>query len=73
MLESSKSAPDVEAAVAAWHQECRDLSLLLSRALNRPVRQRLSRAHVDDPVARLKDDSERLVTEHELRSRPGSP
>jgi hypothetical protein len=63
----ARSAPEVEASVAAWHQECRDLSLLMSRALNRRVRQRLSRAHADDPFARVKDDSDRLVNRHELR------
>jgi hypothetical protein len=64
----AKSAPEVEASVAAWHQECRDLSLLMSRTLNRPVRQRLSRAHAEDPFARVKDESEHLVSNHELRS-----
>jgi hypothetical protein len=64
----AKSAPEVEASVAAWHQECRDLCLLMSRTLNRPVRQRLSRAHAEDPFARVKDESEQLVSRHELRS-----
>ena len=63
----AKSAPEVEASVAAWHQECRDLSLLMSRTLNRRVRQRLSRAHAEDPSMRVRDDSERLVSRHELR------
>jgi hypothetical protein len=63
----TKSAPEVEASVAAWHQECRDLSLLMSRTLNRRVRQRLSRTHADDPVVRVRDDSEHLVSNHELR------
>lgn len=63
----TKSAPEVEASVAAWHQECRDLCLLMSRQLNRRVRQRLSRAHAEDPFVRVKDDSERLVSQHELR------
>ncbi len=62
----AKSAPEVEASVAAWHQERRDLSLLMSRTLNRRVRQRLSRAHAEDPFMRVRDDSERLVSRHEL-------
>lgn len=62
----AKSAPEVEAGVSAWHQECRDLSLSMSRTLNRHVRQRLSRAHSDDPFLRVKEDSERLVNQHEL-------
>lgn len=64
----TKSAPEVQESVAAWHQETRDLCLLLSRKLNRAVRMRLSRSHTDDQYARLRDDSETLIAEHKLRS-----
>lgn len=64
----AKSAPEVQESVAAWHQETRDLGLLLSRKLHRSVRVHLSRAHADDQQARLRDDSEVLIGEHKLRS-----
>jgi hypothetical protein len=62
----SKSSPEVERSVAAWHQESRDLCLLMSRKLNRTVRQRLSKSHINDQMARLKEDSDSLVTKHVL-------
>lgn len=62
----NRSAPAVENSVAAWHQEVRDLCLLLTRKVGRPVRARLSRAHNDDPVQRVRDDSARLAEQHEL-------
>lgn len=63
----SKSSAMVENSIAAWHQEVRDLCLLMTRKLSRPVRLRLSRAHSDDPILRMKDDSEHLIKHHELR------
>ncbi len=57
-----KASPEVENSVAAWHQEQRDLCLLMSRKLGRNVTLKLSRAHSTDPAKRLKDDCERLVT-----------
>ncbi|NED97346.1 hypothetical protein G1H11_18780 [Phytoactinopolyspora alkaliphila] len=62
----SRSSPEVERSVAAWHQESRDLCLLMSRRLNRTVRQRLSKSHVNDQVTRLKDDSDSLIARHAL-------
>lgn len=64
----SRSAAEVQESVSAWHQETRDLCLLLSRKLNRAVRIHLSRAHTDDQITRLRDDSEVLAAEHVLRS-----
>jgi len=61
-----RSAPVVEKSVAAWHQEIRDLCLLVTRKVGRPVRMRLSRTHADDPAQRLRDDSARLAEKHEL-------
>lgn len=62
----NKTDPDVENSVAAWHQEVRDLCLLMTRKLSLPVHIRLSKAHMDDPVQRLKDDSRQLVDSHKL-------
>ena len=57
----SKTSQDIENTVTSWHQEARDLCLLMSRTLAIPVSLRLSRKHANDPVARLKDDCEELV------------
>lgn len=62
----NRSASVVENSVAAWHQEVRDLCLLLTRKVGRPVRVRLSRAHTDDPIQRNRDDSANLADKHEL-------
>lgn len=62
----NKSASEVEKSVAAWHQETRDLCLLLTTQVRRPVRIRLSRAHADDPALRLHDDSALLAERHYL-------
>lgn len=56
-----KTNPEVAGAVGAWHQETRDLALLMSRKLNRHVSLKVSRAHDDDPIARHKDDCEKLI------------
>lgn len=63
----SRSHEAVVNSVAAWHQETRDLSLLLSRHLNRTVTLRLSRSHQLDPSARLNEDIERLITSFRLQ------
>ena len=62
----NRSWPVVEKSVAAWHQEARDLCLSMTRKIGRPARLRLSRAHADDPIQRLRDDSADAVEKHEL-------
>ncbi len=62
----NKMAPEVVNSVAAWHQEQRDLCLLMSRKLGHHVTLKLSRAHSDDQMGRLKDDCELLVGSHNL-------
>ncbi|WP_018881342.1 MULTISPECIES: hypothetical protein [unclassified Thioalkalivibrio] len=62
----NKNSEEVENTVSSWHQEQRDLSLVMSRKLSQPVRLRLSRAHRTDPKKRLKDDSEILASKHIL-------
>lgn len=57
----SKSSIEVENTVLSWQQEARDLCLILSRKLAVPVSLRLSRKHTNDPVTRLKDESDDLV------------
>lgn len=57
----NKSSEEVENTVSSWHQEQRDLCLVMSRKLGRPVKLRLSRSHRTDPQQRLRDDAENLV------------
>ncbi len=57
----NRSLPEVERSVAAWHQEERDLSLIMSRKIGREVHLKLSRAHMDDQGQRLRDDCDELV------------
>lgn len=52
---SAKSA-DAAAVVSAWHQETRDLALILSRMTETTVTERLSRKHKLDGAARVKDE-----------------
>jgi hypothetical protein len=62
----SKTADEVVNTVGSWHQETRDLSLILSRALGAPIRLKLSRAHANDAARRLRDDCEALSKDHQL-------
>jgi len=57
----NRSSDVVQNTVASWHQETRDICLLLSRRLGHQVSLRLSRAHKNDPIQRVKDDCESLV------------
>tara|TARA_R110002020_G_scaffold219419_2_gene427350 strand:- start:38 stop:1225 length:1188 start_codon:yes stop_codon:yes gene_type:complete len=61
-----KGTEEVENTVSSWHQEQRDLSLVMSRKLGRQVKQKISKAHRSDPVLRLKDDCELLAKEQKL-------
>ncbi|MDO9468751.1 MAG: hypothetical protein Q7J36_15740 [Thiobacillus sp.] len=62
-----KTSTEVMNTVAAWHQESRDISLLMTRKLNSRVRQKLSRLHTNDPTARVAEDAERLAKDHILQ------
>ena len=52
----SAKSEDALAVLAAWHQETKDLSLILSRLTESLVTERLSRKHRGDPTSRLKDE-----------------
>ena len=58
----------VENTVASWHQETRDLCLILSRHLGCDVRLQLTRVHRNNANKRLADDCRRLVEEKELHA-----
>ena len=59
-------APEIEHTVASWHQETRDLCLILSRRTGERVDLRLSRKHRAKPDLRLLDECSRLSESHEL-------
>lgn len=56
-----KKTPEVENTVAAWHQESRDLCLILSRKVGRNVGLKMPGPHRKDPARRLRDDCEALA------------
>ena len=64
-----RSSPDVERTVASWHQEERDVCLILTGLLGERVRLRLSRQHQSEPETRVTDACQELARSHELQSR----
>lgn len=54
--------------VDAWHQETRDLSLILSRQTETSVQEKLSRKHQTDPAQRRKDELQHLREHGQIRS-----
>ena len=68
MISSFKRmSPEIENTVASWHQEERDVCLILSRRIGARVGIRLSRKHQRDPALRLRDVCDSLIASQELR------
>lgn len=63
----NRNSEEVEKTVSSWHQEQRDLCLLMSQRLGRSLNLRLPRSHRTDPQKRLWDDSKVLASERKLR------
>jgi hypothetical protein len=59
----SATADLAREVVGAWHQEVRDLSLVLSRQLGVDVQIKIPRAQAEDPTVRQKADLVRLAEE----------
>ncbi len=59
-------SPEAQAVLDAWHQETRDLALILSRMTEPRVAQRLPRKHLADPALRHKDELATLREQHQL-------
>lgn len=57
---------DATVVLDAWHQEMRDLSLILSRLTETAVSERLPRKHMNDPAQRRKDELENLRGDQQL-------
>lgn len=62
----NKNDVAVENTIGAWHQESKDICLLMSRKLNRPVNIKLSKAHLANPIQRVQDDCENLANNNRL-------
>ncbi len=60
--------PEAAAIINAWHQEIRDLSLIMSRIISCRVTQKLSRAHIISPELRVSDDLKNLCDQARLEA-----
>ena len=58
---------DALTVIEAWHQETKDLSLILSRLTEAHVTERMSRKHASEPNQRLKDELNALREHNNLR------
>ena len=56
----SPKSDDAQEVIEAWHQETKDLSLILSRQTKTVVEEKLTRAHLLSPIVRQKDELELL-------------
>lgn len=54
----AKTSDEVQNTIAAWHQEQRDLCLIMSRLTGSDVSLKLKNDHRLDPAKRLKDDAD---------------
>ncbi|SOB78190.1 hypothetical protein SAMN04488490_4051 [Marinobacter sp. LV10R510-11A] len=54
----AKASDEVQNTIAAWHQEQRDLCLIMSRLTSSDVSLKLKNDHRLDPAKRLKDDAD---------------
>lgn len=54
----TKTSDEIQNTIAAWHQEQRDLCLIMSRLTGSDVSLKLKNDHRLDPAKRLKDDAD---------------
>ncbi|WP_227519760.1 hypothetical protein [Mangrovitalea sediminis] len=59
----AKTSDEVQNTITAWHQEQRDLCLIMSRLTGSDVTLKLSHEHRLDHAKRVKDDAEALCKE----------
>ena len=65
----TRSSPEIENAVASWHQEENDVCLILSCLTGKHIHiRRLSKKHVADPELRLRNACKSLTTDKLLCS-----
>ena len=65
----SKSSSEIENTISSWHQEERDICLLLSRGIKKHVDIVLPSKYKNNPELRFREACDSLVASHELRSR----
>ena len=63
-----RNSDEISNTVSSWHQEERDLCLILNRRIGQPIDIRMPRKHQVDPAIRLRDASDLLLASNELRS-----
>ncbi|WP_037916273.1 hypothetical protein [Sulfitobacter sp. 20_GPM-1509m] len=59
---------EASVVIDAWHQETRDLSLILSRQTETTVQEKLPRKHQADPAQRKKDELQSLREDGQIKS-----
>ena len=59
-------SPEAKAVIVGWHQETRDLSLILSRKTGATVSEKIPRKHQSDPNQRQKDEFTELKERNRL-------
>ncbi|CUH53302.1 hypothetical protein [Shimia marina] len=64
---------EAKEVIYAWHQETRDLTLILSRKTETVVVEKLSRKHAADPALRQKDEFAELKERNRLSLSLGVP
>lgn len=57
---------EAQSVLSAWHQETKDLSLILSRLTDTSVAEKLPRTHLKDTRLRQKAELDRLRNNHQL-------
>ncbi len=60
------NSPTVQNSIASWHQEQRDVCLLMSRRVGQSVELKLSRKHAASMDERFLADCKRLIADHAL-------
>ena len=63
-----RTSDEIKNTVSSWHQEERDLCLILNRRIGQPIATRMPRKHQADAALRLRDASDVLLSSKELRS-----
>ena len=63
-----RNSDEIRNTVSSWHQEERNLCLILNARIGQPISIRIPRKHQLDPTLRLRDASDVLLASQELRS-----
>ncbi len=61
-------SPETAAVIEAWHQETKDLSLILNRQTETSVHEKIARKHIRDPAGRDRDEIRELSEQNQLHT-----